>query len=94
MARSLGRSLAGGAANVPVNLVQPGTLYGDRTTRLDLRLSKLLRLRGSRTMFNVDLFNALNGAGVLEHNTNFAAWQRPIAIMMARTIRLGVQFDF
>jgi hypothetical protein len=30
----------------------------------------------------------------LEHNTNFAAWQQPTAIMMARTIRLGMQFDF
>jgi hypothetical protein len=94
VARSLGRSLAGGAANVAVNIVEPGTFYGDRTTRLDLRLSKLLRLRGSRTMLNVDLFNALNGAGVLEHNTNYAAWQQPTAVMMARTIRLGVQFDF
>jgi hypothetical protein len=92
--RSLGRSLSGGAANVTVNLVEPGTLYGDRSTRLDLRLSKLLRLRGSRTMLNVDFFNALNSAGVLEHNTNFAAWQQPTAIMMARTIRLGMQLDF
>ena len=92
--RSLGRNLSGGAANVTVNLVEPGTLYADRSTRLDVRLSKLLRVRGSRTMLNVDFFNAFNSAAVLEHNTNFAAWQQPTAIMMARTIRLGMQFDF
>jgi hypothetical protein len=94
VARSLGRNLAGGAANVTVNLVEPGTMYGDRQTRLDLRFSKLLRFGGSRTMLNLDLFNALNGSAVLEENTNFAAWRQPTAVMMARTVRLGVQLDF
>src|SRR5204863_2253531 len=57
---SLGRPLSGGAANVTVNLVEPVTMFGDRQTRLDLRMSKLLRMRGTRMSFNVDLFNALN----------------------------------
>ncbi len=91
---SLGRSLSGGAANVTVNLVEPGTMYGDRSTRLDLRFSKLLRFNGTRTSLNVDLFNALNSNVVIGENSNFAVWRQPIEILMARFIRLGMQFDF
>ena len=91
---TLGRSLSGGAANVTVNLVEPGTMYGDRSTRLDLRFSKLLRLAGTRTSLNVDLFNALNSSVVTVENANFAVFRAPNEVMMARFIRLGMQLDF
>ena len=69
-------------------------MYGDRSTRLDLRFSKLLRFNGTRTSLNVDLFNALNSSVVIGENSNFAVWRQPTEILMARFIRLGMQFDF
>jgi hypothetical protein len=91
---SLGRALAGGAANVSVNLVEPGTMYGERMNELDLRFAKVLRVGRSRTVASVDLYNALNGNAVLSQNNAFATWQRPQSILLARFVKVGVQFDF
>ena len=44
VAPSLGRDLSGNAANVTVNLIAPGTMYGDRINQLDIRIGKILRL--------------------------------------------------
>ena len=46
--------------NVTVNLIEPGSRYGDRINQLDFRVAKLLRFGGKRTMLALDLYNALN----------------------------------
>ena len=40
VAPSLGRNLSGNAPNVTVNLVAPGTMYGDRINELDVRVGQ------------------------------------------------------
>ena len=94
VAPSLGRNLSGGAANITVPLIQPGTLYGGRLNQLDLRVGKVLRFGGTRTMFNVDIYNLFNAAPVLAENPNYAAFRRPTEILLARFVRLSAQFDF
>jgi hypothetical protein len=94
VAPSLGRSLSGGAANATVNLIAPGTLFGDRVSQVDLRIAKLLRYAGDRIMLNVDIFNALNANPVLTENSSFAVWRRPTDILTARFVRFSVQYDF
>ena len=91
---SLGRPLAGNAANVTVNLVEPGTLYGDRRNQFDLRLGKVLRFGGRQTKLNVDLNNVFNANAVLEENPSYAVFRQPAGILPARVVRLGVQIDF
>ena len=65
VAPPLGRSLSGNAANAVVNLITPGTMYGDRVNQLDLRFAKAFKLAHSRTVFAVEIYNSLNASAVL-----------------------------
>jgi len=91
---SLGRPLAGGTANVTVNVVEPGALYGDRRNQFDLRIGKVLRFGRTRTKVNLDINNVFNANPVLTENTSFAVFRQPASILPARIARIGVQFDF
>jgi len=92
----LGRPLSSGAPTVTYNLLVPNTLYGNRVTQLDLRMSKLFRMGGgTRASLNFDLANILNRNDILGVSQVYgAAWQTPQAIIDPRLFKLGVQFDF
>jgi hypothetical protein len=98
---TLGRNFTG-VPNVTVNLVEPGTLYGNRINQLDLRLAKLLRFNGTRTMVGVDMYNALNAGAILTYNntyvpptaTSASTWQVPLTVLTARMIRFSAEFTF
>src|SRR5262249_36583731 len=80
VAQSLGRNLAGNAANVTVNLIEPGSLYGDRINELDLRLAKALRFGKWRANLSADVYNLLNAAPILSYNEAFiqnGSWLLP-----------------
>jgi hypothetical protein len=94
VAQSLGRSLAGGASNVVVDLIEPRTMYGDRMNQLDLRFAKILRFGRTRANVGVDVYNALNSSDVLSLNGAFATWQRPQSILNARFVKFVAQVDF
>jgi hypothetical protein len=93
---SLGRPLSGGAANTTVNLVAPGTIYGERLNELDLRLTKAIKFGRTRTHVNFDAYNALNGNAVRSVNATYTttSWLVPTAILDPRLYKISVQFDF
>lgn len=95
VAPSLGRSLSGGAANIAVNLVEPGTLFGDRINQLDLRVAKILRFGQSRTQIAFDVYNATNASAVQTYNQTYgAAWLTPTLVLPARFAKISAQVDF
>jgi hypothetical protein len=103
VAQFLGRAPSGGVANVTVNLVTPGTLYGDRVNQLDLRFSKLLKFGATRTRVSLDMYNALNSAPVLTYIQTFnpavaagaaGAWLTPTSVLQARVMKIGASLDW
>jgi hypothetical protein len=97
VAQSLGRPPAGNVANVTVNLLEPGELYGDRINQLDFRVAKILRFGRTRTTVGLDIYNALNASTVLVYNSTFVpggTWQQPRSIITGRLIRIGGEMSF
>jgi hypothetical protein len=96
---ALGRPMAGGSAVTFVNVVEPGTIYGDRINQLDLRVSKILRFGNTRTNVGVDIFNVFNTNAVYQYFQTYstftpATWLQPTSLVAARFAKLSVQFDF
>lgn len=97
VAPSLGRNLSS-AANVTVNVVEPGSLYPGRTNQFDFRLSKRVVVGAARLQGMLDLYNLFNSNNVLRMNGAYgsdgAAWGRPQAIVPGRLFKLGAQLSF
>jgi Carboxypeptidase regulatory-like domain len=91
---ALGRPLSGSAANMTVGIVEPGTMYGDRSNQLQLRIAKILRFGGRRATASVDVYNVLNSDTVLLVSPAFATWQRPESIPNPRWAKIVLQYDF
>jgi hypothetical protein len=89
---SLGRTPSAGSPTV--NLLQAGTMYGERLHQFDVRFSRNLRFSGARLALNLDLYNALNGNAVQQQNNSFGAWQVPQIIQQSRFAKLSAQFNF
>ena len=91
-ATTLGRPFnVGTTANV--QLIEPGTTYGERVHQVDLRFGKNFKVDRTRIRASVDLYNALNASAILTQNTTYSttnsAWLRPTAIMPGRLVKFG-----
>jgi len=99
---ALGRPAAVVGNTVPINLVAPGQVWGDRVNALDFRFAKVLRFGRTRNTIGVDFYNITNSAAVLTYNQTFnptattgsQAWQAPLSVLTPRFMKIGVQIDF
>jgi hypothetical protein len=90
---SLGRNFT----NVPpsVELVPPGTLYGDRIYQTDVRLSKTIKTGRTSIRPTISFYNLFNANPIQTYTTTFgAAWLAPTVILNPRFMDFGVQIDF
>ena len=95
VAKTLSRPLPGGAANVTINILNPGDMYRDRINLVDLRFAKLLRFGQKRLNVGVDIFNTLNSNVVLNSNNTYgSAWLTPTSVQSARQAQFSAKFDF
>jgi hypothetical protein len=96
IAPSLGRNLAGGVTFANVPLVAPQTLFEGRIRRLDLRLTKMIRLtQHMQFQANLDAYNALNSSAVQTLQTTYGLnWLSPTTIIDPRILQFGGQLTF
>jgi hypothetical protein len=95
IAPSLGRNLAGGVRTLNVPLILPQMMFEDRITRLDVRLTKVFKVKRTRLQMNVDAYNALNGSSVLSTiNTYGPRWLLPNQIMDPRIVQFSFQVNY
>jgi hypothetical protein len=97
IAQTLGRAPSGNVPNVTINLIAPGSLYGDRINELDFRFAKNFKFGARRSMVAVDLYNALNANPVITYNNSFTPggpWLQPNAILTGRLARISAEFTW
>jgi hypothetical protein len=90
---SLGRPLST-APTVTVNVIPPGTEYGDRLNQLDLRLAKVFRVDRYRINAAVDFYNVFNSDAVLNENSAYTAWRRPQSLVRPFFVKFGGEISF
>jgi hypothetical protein len=97
VAAALGRPVAGNPQNVTVNILEPGSRYGDRVNQLDFRAAKIFRFGGLRSTVGVDVYNTLNSNAVLSYNNTFvpnSTWLQPVSVLTGRMARISAELIF
>ncbi len=83
-------------AQANVNVIEPGSFYGDRINQFDIRFTKIVNVGRGRVDLNVDFFNAFNSDGVNVENFAFSptTWRRPLTVIQPRFVKFGARWDF
>ena len=100
--RSLGRDLGACGGRTPctatatVPLVMPGSMYDHRIRRLDVRVTKQLRLTSRlRLQGNLDVYNVFNGGSAVQVNSAFGPqWRQPTEVQDPRILQFSAQLNF
>jgi hypothetical protein len=99
---ALGRPAAVVGTTVPINLVAPGEVWGDRVNAFDLRFGKILRFGRTRYNVGIDVINVTNSDATLTYNQTFNTnpatpaqrWLAPTSVLTPRFVKIGAQIDF
>src|SRR6185295_17063295 len=87
---SLARPFGSGQVVEFLQLVKPGTVYGDRLNSVDLRFGKILKYGNTRTQVNLDIYNLANANTTEVYQRNYGtAYLNPLSIMSARFFKIS-----
>ncbi len=90
-----GTVTVGCSAYQVVNVADPNTIFEDRATQIDLRLSKRVALGKLRIQGKADLYNLLNRSAVAREIYVYgAAYGLPTEVMGGRLFKFGASVDF
>jgi hypothetical protein len=90
---TLPRPFTLGQANI--NMIEPGTEYGDRLNQIDLRATKIFSLGRTRLDLNVDFYNAFNSDAVINEIGSWGpVWRLPLTVIQPRFVKFAARFDF
>jgi hypothetical protein len=99
---ALGRPAAAAGTTIPIDLIAPGQVWGDRVNELDFRFGKILKFGRIRTNVGLDIYNIINSAAVLSYNQTYlpatatapSTWLVPSAVLSPRFVKVSAQIDF
>ena len=77
-----------------MNVIAPGTEYGDRLNQLDFRVGKIAAVRPGRVALNVDMFNVFNDNAVLTENAQLRRVPTAADVLNPRLVKFSVNLDF
>ena len=95
---TLGRPLTNSASTL--NLLEPGTQWGDRLNQIDLRFSKIVSLPKGRIDLNFDLYNAFNSDAITIPLNSVGpvgvpfGYGYPLQAIPPRFAKLSARWDF
>jgi hypothetical protein len=82
-------------------VIEPGSQRLPRINQLDLRISKIFKVGGTKTVVNFDAYNVFNNHAVTQENFTYLPpfipgnpWQQPQYIIPSRFFKISAQFDF
>lgn len=85
---------AGANGTSTIELIEPNTMFEERLTLLDLRLSKRFRLGQFTTTGNVDVSNVFNANPLTVVNTQYGSqWLNGLFVLTGRLVKFGVQME-
>lgn len=79
-----------------LNILAPGTVFGDRLNQMDLRFAKLLNIgMGSNLRASFDIYNLFNSNAVSREQAGFGdSYLTPIGLQPGRLAKISFQYNF
>ena len=80
--------------NLSVNVLTPGTAYGDRLNQFDFRVAKVLNFGGANLRASLDIHNLFNANAVARERYGLIDYLQPIGLQPGRLAKVAFQFNF